>query len=73
GLLFWITWPPHPEHAAWLHTWRSLVLFGPLVLTLTCPPVRHALLAALGARASTAHPATVLDARLRALKPQYPV
>jgi hypothetical protein len=35
GLLFWITWPPPaPSWAPWLHTWRSLLLFGPILVVL---------------------------------------
>ncbi len=51
GLLFWTTWPPPaPNASTWLHTWRSLVLFGPLLLTLAFSPVRAAALAALGVK-----------------------
>lgn len=52
GLLFWTTWPPpSPDAVSWLHTWRSLVLFGPLLLTLTSARARHLCFAALGLRA----------------------
>jgi hypothetical protein len=52
GVLFWTTWPPpSPGAASWLHTWRSLVLFGPVLLTLTSARARGACFAALGLRA----------------------
>jgi hypothetical protein len=29
GMLFYLAWPPPPKSLAWIHTWRSLLLFGP--------------------------------------------
>jgi hypothetical protein len=68
GMVFWITWPPPaPPAIPWLHTWRSLVLFGPLLLSLTCAPVRAALLAAVGGRCRAAAPPNdnAVDVRLQ--------
>ena len=56
GLLFWTTWPERTAGPLeWLHTWRSVILFGPLVLTLTWAPARRMVFVLLGlkARAST--------------------
>lgn len=46
GLLFWATWTP-PPHGV-LYAWRSLILFGPLMITLAWPSARAALLGTLG-------------------------
>ena len=47
GLVFWAAWPP-PTVFGWLHTWRSVVLFGPLVVALASPRLRITILRALG-------------------------
>jgi hypothetical protein len=68
GMFFWITWPPPANPAVpWLHTWRSLILFGPLLLSLSSASVRAWLLAALGWR-RPAPPAgdSNVDVRLQA-------
>jgi hypothetical protein len=67
GLLFWTTWPPpSPPAISWLHTWRSLLLFGPLLLSLTFAPVRVALLAAIVPRDEAPPPAdSTVDVRLQ--------
>ena len=50
GLLFWRAWPaPTPWLMDWLFTFRSLLLFGPLLATLASSRVRSMLLTALGA------------------------
>lgn len=49
GLLFWATWPERsPWPFASLFGWRSLVLFGPVVLTLTWAPAHRMVFALLG-------------------------
>jgi hypothetical protein len=49
GLLFWRAWPElTPSPAAWLYTWRSLLLFGPLLLTMISGRTRAIVLRALG-------------------------
>lgn len=67
GLLFWATWPPPtPQPFEWLHMWRSLVLFGPLLLTLAFAPVRAAVFSSLGVRrAVVAPPGGRVDVRLQ--------
>ena len=51
GLLFWTAWP---ERTVWplasLYAWRSLILFGPVVLTLTWAPARRLVFVLLGVR-----------------------
>ena len=49
GLLFWTTWPERTAWVLdWLHAWRSVVLFGPVVLTLTWAPARRVVFMLLG-------------------------
>ena len=49
GLLFWTTWPERTTWPfEWLHAWRSVVLFGPVVLTLTWAPARRLVFVLLG-------------------------
>ena len=51
GLLFWTTWPERTAWPfAWLFGWRSLVLFGPVVLTLTWGPARRLVFVLLGVK-----------------------
>jgi hypothetical protein len=51
GLLFWRAWPaPTPTPVEWLFTWRSLLLFGPLLATMASSRVRSMLLVAVGFR-----------------------
>ena len=49
GLLFWTTWPERTAwRLEWLFAWRSVVLFGPVVLTLTWSPARQLVFRLLG-------------------------
>ena len=49
GLIFWRAWPaPTPTPLEWLFTWRSLLLFGPLLLTVASSRVRSMMLSSLG-------------------------
>jgi len=49
GLLFWRAWPaPTPAPVEWLFTWRSLLLFGPLFVTMASSRARTMLLRTLG-------------------------
>jgi len=49
GLLFWTTWPERQASPfPWLFEYRSLVLFGPVVLTLTWAPARRLVFILLG-------------------------
>ena len=59
GLLFWTAWPP-PTAFAWMHTWRSLVLFGPVLLAIASPRVRLFCLRLVGEAAG--HPQSNRDA-----------
>ncbi len=53
GLLFWTTWPERTAWPfEWLHAWRSVVLFGPVVLTLTWAPARRLVFRLLGLKGS---------------------
>ena len=55
GLLFWTTWPERTAwRLEWLFAWRSVVLFGPVVLTLTWSPARRLVFMLLGLKASGA-------------------
>jgi hypothetical protein len=50
GLLFWTAWPePRPWGLGWLYTWRSIVLFSPLLIA-SWAPARSVILLALGVR-----------------------
>ena len=46
GLLFWAAWTPPPFTA--LQPWRSLLLFGPVLITLAWAPLRAVVLDVLG-------------------------
>ncbi|MBA2302934.1 MAG: hypothetical protein H0W08_09900 [Acidobacteria bacterium] len=50
GLLFWTAWPePRPTPLEWLYPWRSVVLFGPLLLA-SWAPARSRIFVVLGVR-----------------------
>ena len=34
GMLFYLGWPPPVKHLGWLYTWRSVLLFGPMLAAL---------------------------------------
>lgn len=46
GLLFWAAWTPPPFTA--LHAWRSVLLFGPVLVTVAWAPLRAHVLNVLG-------------------------
>jgi hypothetical protein len=49
GLLFWATWPERtPWPFPWMFAWRSVVLFGPVLLTLAWAPARRLVFNLLG-------------------------
>jgi hypothetical protein len=51
GLLFWVSWPErNVGPLGVLYDWRSLLLFGPLLVIWTWAPARALVLAALGFR-----------------------
>jgi hypothetical protein len=48
GLIFWAGWPS-PSGIPGLYTWRSILMFGPLLATLAVPAVRVWILDLIGA------------------------
>jgi alpha-1,6-mannosyltransferase len=46
GLLFWAAWTPPPFTT--VHTWRAVLLFGPVLVTLAWAPLRALVLDVLG-------------------------
>ena len=51
GLLFWTAWPPRTAGLLEsLHFWRSLILFGPVLMVLIWAPARDLAFVALGLR-----------------------
>jgi alpha-1,6-mannosyltransferase len=69
GLLFWTTWPPPPDGGGWLYTWRSLVLFGPVLVIIASHDVRRRVAAAFATRPPQVGARTLVPTRLRPLEP----
>lgn len=66
GLLFWTTWPERTAWGfEWLFAWRSIVLFGPVVLTLTWAPARRLVFLLLGLKGRGAADGDPGSVRLR--------
>ena len=66
GLLFWTTWPERTAwRLEWLFDWRSVVLFGPVVLTLTWSPARRLMFMLLGLKSGGAAETDPGDVRLQ--------
>ncbi|HEX6975436.1 MAG TPA: hypothetical protein VF147_13620 [Vicinamibacterales bacterium] len=58
GLMFWAFWPS-PTPIEWMHVWRSLIMFGPLLAALSVPAVRRRLSGAF--RVTVSRPDTRVD------------